>query len=177
MIALIINFAVSGYLHGKPFRKGVDHGHADAVKTPGNFIAPAAEFTAGMKYRQGHFHGRTAGLGLGIHRDTAAVIPHGDAVIFVNRNVNLGTITGQGFVDAVVDDFINKMMQAANTGITNVHAGTNANCLQPFQYLNLIGIIGRAVVIFCHIYLLIWRMRILEINQRTLNPFNTPSFF
>ena len=50
-VALIIDFPAAVNPRFHPFRERVNGGGPDAMKTAGNFIGPAAEFTAGMKRR------------------------------------------------------------------------------------------------------------------------------
>ena len=46
---------------------------------------------------------------------------------------------GHGLVDAVIDDLINQVVQAALVGRADVHAGALAHGLQPFQHLDIGG--------------------------------------
>ena len=47
-----------------------------------------------------------------------------------------------GLVDGVVHDLPQKVVQAAGGRGSDVHAGTHADGLQAFQYLNIPGVIG-----------------------------------
>ena len=46
-------------------------------------------------------------------------------------DLNLGTVARQGFVDRVVHDFIDQMMQPGFIGRADVHAWALADRLQP----------------------------------------------
>ena len=48
------------------------------------------------------------------------------------------TEAGQRFINGVVHDLIDKMVQSPYICGTDIHAGAFANRLKPFQHLNLI---------------------------------------
>ncbi len=51
-ISLIVNFSVFIYQNLQPFREGIHYRCANAMKTSGNLISAAAEFSPGMKNRK-----------------------------------------------------------------------------------------------------------------------------
>ena len=114
------------------------------MEAAGNGIAVAAEFPACMEDRQDDFDGRLADLMHG-HRDTAAIIDDSDAVVFLDSDFDVRTIAGQGFVDTVIDDFIDQMMKAPCRCTADVHPRPFADGFQSFQYLNLFGTISSFV--------------------------------
>ena len=64
---------------------------------------------------------------------------------------DFSTEAGQSFVDAVIDDLIDEMMEAAFAGVADIHTGSDANRFQTFQNLNLLGsVTGSFFRIFCH---------------------------
>jgi hypothetical protein len=47
---------------------------------------------------------------------------------------DFGGVAGERFVDRVVDDFVDHMMQArAVIGVADIHAGTLANGVEPLS--------------------------------------------
>ena len=83
----------------------------DPMQTARNFIAPATELTTGMQNRQRQLD---AGFSLGmVHsgRNTAAVIDDGNRIVGMDRDRNIFAITGQRFVDAVIDNLVDQVMQ------------------------------------------------------------------
>ena len=47
------------------------------------------------------------------------------------------TVTGQCFVDRVINHFEHHVVQTgAVIGVTDIHAGTLTDCVQPFQNLD-----------------------------------------
>ena len=91
-----------------------------------------------MQHRQHDFRGRLAAL-VAIDRDAAAVVDDRDRSVDVNRDVDLIAKAGQGFVDRVVDDFVDEMVQAGRTGRPDVHRGTLADRFQAFEDLDAVG--------------------------------------
>ena len=127
-----------------PDAEGVDDGNADTVKAAGNGIAVAAKFPAGMKDRQDNFDSRFTDFMHG-DRNTAAIIDDSDAVVILNGYFNMSTISSQGFIDTVIDDFVDQMMKAPCRCTADVHPRPLADGFQSFQYLNLFGTISSFV--------------------------------
>ena len=128
-------------LDPQPLRQGVDHRSADTMEAAGDLITAAAELAAGVEHGVDHFQGGLASLSLDVHRDAAAVVGDGDGVAVVDGHVDLGTITGQRFVDGVVHDLIDQVMQAAGGGGADVHTWSFTHGLQAFQHLNFRGVV------------------------------------
>jgi hypothetical protein len=65
----------------------------------------------------------------------------------VNNDADLGAMARKGFVDRVIDYLKHHMMQTgAVIGITDIHAGPFAYCVQAFKNLDA----GRIVVRLAH---------------------------
>ncbi len=117
-------------------RKRIDAAHADAMQTARNFVAIGIEFSAGVQLGQHHLRGGNAFFRVDIHGNPAAVIDDGERVIDMDRDADFGAIAGQRFIDGVVDDFVDQMVQSHLTGGADVHGGTQPNRLQAFQDLD-----------------------------------------
>ena len=63
-----------------------------------------------MKFGQHDFRGRNFFSRMDINGDAATVINHGDAVVDVNSNFDVIAMSGERFVDGVIDNFIDQMM-------------------------------------------------------------------
>ena len=108
----LVDLAVTMDLDHQPLRQCVHYGCAHAVQTAGHLVAAAAELAAGVQHGIHHFQRRLPGLGLNVHGDTAAVIHHGDGVAFVDGHGNFRAVARQRFVDGVIHDLVNQMVQA-----------------------------------------------------------------
>ena len=60
------------------------------------------------------------------------VVNDGNGIIHVNENVDVVAKTDERFVDGVVNDFVNEMMQTAFTRVADIHRGPFANSLNAF---------------------------------------------
>ncbi len=70
----LINFSIAVHVYDQPFRQCVDDRCAHTVKTAGDLIAPAAEFTARVQNGVDDLQGRLSGLRLNVHGNAAAII-------------------------------------------------------------------------------------------------------
>src|SRR5262245_52104580 len=93
------------------------------MQTAGDFIRSLVEFTTGMQFRKHDLGGGNTFCGMNVDRDPATVVAYSDAVVDMDRNIDLIAMTGQRFVNGVVDDLVNQMMETALRRIANVHPG------------------------------------------------------
>ena len=142
----LVDFSITVYLHREPFAQGVDYTGAHAVEAAGHLVAAAAEFTAGVEHSVNHLESGPPGLGLDIHGNTAAVILYANSTISLHGDIS--TVARQSFVDGVVYDLIDQVMQTAFRGGTDIHARTLAHSLQPFEHLDLRSVV---LVAFIHV--------------------------
>ena len=155
----LVDLAVTMDLDHQPLRQCVHHGCAHAVQTAGHLVAAAAELAAGVEHGVHHLQSGFSRLGLNVHGDTAAVIHHGDGVAFVDGHGNFRAVARQRFVDGVVHDLVNQMVQAGGGGGADIHTGPLPHSLQAFQHLDfrcvvIIGGIhrrGLQDLVFCHV--------------------------
>ena len=134
--------AVQIHIHRQPLGQGVDHTGAHTVKAAGDLVAAVAEFAAGMEDGIHHFHRGNTHFMVNTHRDTTAVVPHGDHIVLFNGHFDMGAVTGQRLVDGVVHDFINQMMQASLGCGADVHTRPFPHRFQAFQHLYLTFVIS-----------------------------------
>ena len=97
-------------------RQRVDHRRAHAVQAAGDFVAAAAELAARVEHGQDGLQRRLAGLLVGVDGDAAAVIADAYPAVRLERDVDLGGVAGHRFVDGVVDDLVDEMMQPGLAG-------------------------------------------------------------
>ena len=64
-----------------------------------------------------------------VDRNAATVVNHGDGVVDVDCDVNAVGVPSQGFVDGVVDDFIDEMMKTHLSRRSDVHCRTKPDSL------------------------------------------------
>ena len=94
-----------------------------------------------MKHGHHHFSGGLFFRGVHVHGNAAAVVDHGDAVVVVHGDVDLVAVARHRFVDGVVHDFPDQMVQAHFTGGTDVHRGAFANSFETAENLDGSGVV------------------------------------
>ena len=121
--------------------KRVDHGDADAVQAAGHLVATSAELAAGVQGRHDERDRRDLLDRVLVDRDAAAVVDDPDSAVGLQRHLDVGRMAGQRLVDGVVDRLVDQMVQAALTGGADVHAGSLANRLEPFENLDVARVV------------------------------------
>ena len=71
-------------------------------------------------------------------RDAAPVVDDGHAAIDVDRDLDHFSETRHMFIDAVVDDLVDEMVQTIDAGTADVHGRTFPDGIQAFEHLNLV---------------------------------------
>ena len=140
--ALFINVLAVFDFNFKPFGKGVYYRSAYAMKTAGYFISGTAEFTARMKNGENNGYCRDSEFCVDTDGDSSAVIRYTNKVSGKDFNIDIGAITRKGFVDCVVDNFINKVMKTFRSGGTDIHTGSFSYCFKSFKDLDLVFVVG-----------------------------------
>ena len=137
-----------------PDRQGIDHRNAHPVQTAGDLVGILVELPAGMQLGHDDLGRRHALALVEISRNTATVIAHTGRAVGMQRHQDFGTMAGEGFVDRVVDDLINHVVQArAVIGITDIHAWTFADSIKALEDLDrfrvvfVIRLFGHGVIL------------------------------
>ncbi len=120
------------------------HTDAHAVKAAGDLVALGVELAAGMQLGHHHFGCRDALLLMHVHRDPAAVVDHGDRVVDVDGDVDLGAVACQGLINGVVHDLVDQVVQADLASRADVHRGPQAHCFQALKHFDAAGIVDFA---------------------------------
>src|SRR5260370_18381972 len=106
------------------------------MQAAADLIAATAKLTTGVQDGHDHFQGREAGaLVMFLYGNTASVVFYGDGTISVDRNLDRVGIARHDFVNAIIDDFLNQVMQAALVGSAVIHTRAHAYCLKSFENL------------------------------------------
>ena len=132
-IVLPIALAVTPHSDGELFRKSVNAGPAHAVQTAGNLVARIVKLAAGVQLGHDHLNGRHAFLGMEVHGNAAAVVPHGNAVVRMQNDGNVRTIARHGLVNGVIHHLINQMVQAPPVRGADIHGRALAHGRQALK--------------------------------------------
>ena len=140
-VGLLPDGAVARNFQLEPVGKRVDDGNADAVQAAGNFVGVAVEFSAGVKDGEHDFGGGTLFGGVHVDGNAAAVVDHGDGIVGVHGDVDFVGETGHGFVDRIVDNFPDQVMQTHLASGADVHGGAQTNCFEAAEHLDGFGVV------------------------------------
>ena len=140
----VVLLAVALHPDLERFRKRVHDRHADAVQTARHLVRVLVELAAGVQHRHRQLDTRHLFRRMNVDRNAAAVVVDGDRVVGVNRDVDVVRVAGERFVDRVVDDLVDEMVQSAFRRRADVHAGALPHRLETFEYLDLARVVLRA---------------------------------
>ena len=130
------NAALPVHLGREQRRERVDARYAHAVQTARDLVAVLVELSSGVQYGQHDLQRRASLLFVEVGRNAPAVVAHGDRVVLVDRDVYVGAVSGQRLVDRVVDHLVYQVMESSHPDVPDVHGGTFAHRLEPFENLN-----------------------------------------
>ena len=86
---------------------------------------------------------------MNFNRDAAPVVFDCNRAVAIDCYMNLGRIARHRFVDGVVYDFVNQMMQAAGGVVADIHAKAFSDVVAVRQMLHLISaVLFRALSLF-----------------------------
>ena len=101
-----------------------------------DLVVGGVELTASVEHRENDLHGGhglAVGQGLVVDRNAAAVVDDGDGVVDMDGDVDARGIAGERFVDRVVDDLVDQVMQTHFAGRADVHGGAQADRSEAFE--------------------------------------------
>ena len=134
-------------------RESVDHRETDPVQASRDLVGVLVELPAGMQFGHDDFRRRPPLTLVEGHRDSAAVVPHGDAAIAVDDDLDQLAEAGLSLVDRVVDELEHHVVQArAVIGVADVHPGPFPDRFEALEDLDVLGRVpgfGRRLNIRC----------------------------
>src|SRR5690349_13933819 len=107
-------------------------------------VRATPELAARVKLREDDLDAGEPRLRLDVHRDTAAVVVHLDRAVGVEDHLDVVPKTREGLIDRVVDDLPEAVHEATGIRGTDVHTGTLADSLEPFEDRQMSGGVFRA---------------------------------
>src|SRR5579885_1200643 len=129
-----------------PFGQRVDDAHAHAVQAATDLVAAATELAACVQDGHNHFERGEAGpLVVFRYRDAAPVVLDNHRAVGMNGDGDCIRLTRHHLVDAVVNDFIDQLVQPTLVRCADIHAGTDAHGLQPFENLDILLAVAIAI--------------------------------
>lgn len=135
-VAVDCGFKVFGY--------GVDAFGTDAVEPAGDLVGAFAEFAAGVEVGEDEFEGGDFVFGVDVDGDAASIVGYGAGAVVVDGDGDGVAVAGEGFVDGVVDDFEDAVVDAAFVSVADVHVGAFADAFEAFEFLNFGSVVNFA---------------------------------
>ena len=137
----LVHFAFAADFGDEAIGECVDALRTDAVEAAGNLVGTLIELTTSVQVGQHELERRDFLFRVHGDRDTAAVIFDGQRTIRMNLDLDALAITSERFVDRVIDDFIDTMVEARFVRIANIHTGSFTHGLQALEALD----VGRTI--------------------------------
>jgi hypothetical protein len=77
-----------------------------------------------------------------IHRNSTAVVLDRHRLVGVNGDRDVGAVTGERFVDGVIEDLKHHVVEARSVvGVADVHAGPLADGVEALQDFDFAGVV------------------------------------
>ena len=141
-IELLVMVAIAVDFDNELLAQCVDHADAHAVQSARHLVALATKLAAGVQHGE-HNLGSALALvrarWIWVNRNTAAVVVDAATAIGQQGDVDTGAIPSHRFIDRVVDNFPDQVMQASKTSGADVHAGALADGIEALKNLNVLG--------------------------------------
>src|SRR5438067_159391 len=84
-----------------------------------------------------------------IHPDNAiTVVDHGDCIVGVDGDVDLGAIASERLVHGVVDHLVHEVVETAAGHRSDIHRRTASHRLQALEHLDRIGLVAAVALVF-----------------------------
>src|SRR5438034_740393 len=74
-----------------------------------------------------------------VRGDAATVVGYRDRIVYMNNDLDRVAEAGQGFVDRIVDDLIDQMMQTDLTGRADIHRRALSDRVAALKHRDRIG--------------------------------------
>ena len=132
-VFLFVGVAVAPDFDAQPLGQKVHHRHADAVQAAGYLVSIRVELAARIQLGQYHLCGRNFLLLVYVNRNAAPVVNDCDGVVEVNEHFDAVAVARERFVNRIIDNFVDQMMQSRLAGIANVHGGALAHVIASFK--------------------------------------------
>ncbi len=113
------------------------------MQAAGYLVGIVVELPACVEHGHDDLGGGTAFLRVDVHGDATAVVLDRDGPVRMDGDGDFRAIIGQGLVDGIIHHLEHHVVQAGTViGVADVHTRAFANRIQPFQYLDIRGIVA-----------------------------------
>ena len=135
----LVDFAFAADFRDEAVGEGVDALRADAVQAAGDLVGALVELTTGVEVGEHELERRHLFFRVHGDGDAAAVVFDGERTVRMDLDFDALAITGEGFVDRVVDDLIHAVMETRLVRIADIHTRSLADGLEALEALDVGG--------------------------------------
>src|SRR5215813_13994166 len=93
-------------------------------------VCAVSEFSAGVQIRQHELNRRHLPFRMNVDRNATAIVAHGDRSVHVDDDFDFCAKSGEMFVDGIIENFINQVMQSPFVRVSNKHARPFPDCFE-----------------------------------------------
>src|SRR5436309_335852 len=133
----------------EPFAQPIDDREPDAVQPAGDAVHLSLELPATVHPRQDDLDARRAILRMDVDRNPPTVVCDRHRSVRVQGDLDFLAEAGHGFVNRVVHDLVDEVVEAARVDRADVHRRAFSDRLQAFEDLDLRGVVGG---LFYHLF-------------------------
>ncbi len=108
------------------------------MQATGELVVLVGELAAGVQLGEDQLDARHTLFRVNVHRHAATIVRHFQGMVGMEDDLYRLGVPGQGFVDAVVDDFLGKVVRPTGVG---VHAGAFAHRVEAREDFDGVGVI------------------------------------
>ncbi|MNF76937.1 hypothetical protein D3C84_590630 [compost metagenome] len=108
------------------------------MQTAGELVVLVGELAARVEFGEDQLDARNTFFGVNVHRHAATIVADFQGMVGMQNDLYRLGMPGQGFVDAVVDDFLGKVVRPTGVG---VHAGAFAHRVEAREDFDGVGVI------------------------------------
>ena len=137
----VVDLAVALDLDLEPIAERIDALRAYAVEAARVFVGALAEFAAGVEVREDEFERGNFEFRVDIDRDAAAVVADRAGAVDMDGHIDFRAVAGEVFVDRVVEDLEDAVVEAAFVCWPDIHAGALADAGEAFKFVDFRGVV------------------------------------
>jgi hypothetical protein len=104
------------------------------VSAAGELVSTLAILAARVEGGEDHLDAGDAVDGVDVDRDAAAVVADGDGAVDVDGDLDAVAMAGEVFVDRIVEDLGDAVVEGPFVGAADIHAGLFADGLEALEF-------------------------------------------
>ena len=150
LIFILIKKTAAANADGHSFRKSVYHGRSHSVEASAGLVRIVIKFSSGVKCCKHHAL-RAHTFFMHSDRNASSVVLHCTGAVRLKDHLDRGAESGKMFIDGVVHDLIDQMIETPCGNAADIHAGPCPYSLKSLQHFDTGGVVIISILIqICH---------------------------